>query len=69
MIMTKGTRKTVDLDDDVNEMLREEMRLTGKTLSAVFNDAIRRGSQYNERSQRSHNTETYLSNQFSTENN
>ena len=37
-------RKTVDLDDDVNEMLREEVRRTGKTLSAVFNDAIRRAS-------------------------
>ena len=41
-------RKTVTLDDDVNQMLREEMRATGKTLSAVFNDAMRRGFKYEE---------------------
>lgn len=41
-------RKTVTLDDDVNQMLREEMRATGKTLSAVFNDAMWRGFKYEE---------------------
>lgn len=41
-------RKTVTLDDDVNTYLREEMKKTGKTLSATFNDAIRRGFEYEE---------------------
>ena len=39
-------RKTVTLDDDVYIYLREEMKKTGKTLSATFNDAIRRGFEY-----------------------
>jgi metal-responsive CopG/Arc/MetJ family transcriptional regulator len=35
-------RKTVDLDDDVVERLREAVRVEGRSRNAVLNDAIRR---------------------------
>jgi hypothetical protein len=35
-------RKTVDLDDDVVQLLREAVRVEGRSRNAVINDAIRR---------------------------
>ena len=36
-------RKTVTLDDDLNQLIREEMRMSGRTFKQVVNDALRRG--------------------------
>jgi hypothetical protein len=35
-------RKSVDLDDDVAELLREAVRVEGRSRNVVINDAIRR---------------------------
>ena len=38
-------RKTITLDDDVNQLLREEMRRSGRSFKETVNEALRRGFQ------------------------